>query len=75
MANVPKIYYWPIKARATLPVLLWTFGGVKFEWEKNPDWPGMKDRTPFGQLPYVEYGDIHFAQSGNSCCLFFGCLF
>ncbi len=61
----PKLYYWPVKARCVLPVLIWSYGGVKFEWEKNPDWPGLKEKTPFGQLPYVEFGDIHFAQSGN----------
>lgn len=68
--SVPKLYYWPVKARCVLPVLIWSYGGVKFDWEKNPEWPAMKEKTPFGQLPYVEFGDVHFAQSGNSFIYF-----
>jgi hypothetical protein len=60
----PKLYYWNVKARGVVPVLIWTYGGVKFDWEKNPDWPAMKDQTPFGQLPFVECGEIKIAQSG-----------
>jgi len=58
-----KLYYWGIKARAQLPVLICLYSGVKCDWEKSPDWPGMKDQTPFGQLPYLVDGDVKIAQS------------
>mmetsp|Transcript_16772 Transcript_16772/g.28531 ORF Transcript_16772/g.28531 Transcript_16772/m.28531 type:complete len:197 (+) Transcript_16772:46-636(+) len=59
----PKIFYWGIKARAQLAVLIGQFATDGFEWEQSPDWPGMKPETPFGQLPYLVDGDVKIAQS------------
>lgn len=40
-------------------------GGVPVEWEKNPDLASLKATSlPFGQLPYIEHGDVKIAQSG-----------
>eukprot|EP01097_Dermamoeba_algensis_P008386 TRINITY_DN5589_c0_g1_i1.p1 TRINITY_DN5589_c0_g1~~TRINITY_DN5589_c0_g1_i1.p1 ORF type:complete len:201 (-),score=63.31 TRINITY_DN5589_c0_g1_i1:29-631(-) len=63
MSAAPKLYYWPIKARAELPLLILEYAGAKYEWEKNPDWPAMKDKTNFGQLPFVEEGPLKLSQS------------
>jgi hypothetical protein len=41
MASGPTLHYWGIKARAHLPVLLAAYAEQPFNWNKNPDWPGM----------------------------------
>jgi len=46
------LYYWDIKARAQLPVLLLTAGKVAFTWEKEPG--DYKTFSPFGQLPVLK---------------------
>jgi len=58
-----KLYYWNVKARGQLPAVLLEVGKIPHEWNRNPDWPGMKERTPFGQLPFLEDGDIKVGQS------------
>jgi len=60
----PTLYYWGIKARAQLAVLVAAYAGQPLDWNKQPDWPGLKPSTPFGQLPYLEDGDVKLAQSG-----------
>lgn len=45
--------YWGIKARGYLPAVIAAVGGVALEWNKTPDWPGLKPNSPFGQLPYL----------------------
>jgi len=63
MSN-PKLYYWNIKARAQLPVLLFEVGNVPFEWVKDFEWPGhLKAQSPFGQVPFLEHGDLKLGQS------------
>eukprot|EP00048_Salpingoeca_helianthica_P014648 m.222784 g.222784 ORF g.222784 m.222784 type:complete len:197 (-) comp16101_c0_seq1:112-702(-) len=59
----PTLHYWGFKARAHLPVLVAAFAEQPLNWNKTPEWPGMKDKTPFGQLPYLEDGDVKIAQS------------
>ena len=59
----PKLYYWGIRARGQLSVLVGTFSGQPFDWERNPEWPGLKPQTPFGQLPFLVDGDVKVAQS------------
>lgn len=40
-------------------------GGIPFEWEKSPDLATLKATSlPFGQLPFIEHGDVKIAQSG-----------
>jgi len=57
-------YYWPIKARGQLSVLLLEVAGLKYEWKQTFDWPGdLKAKTPFGQLPFLVDGDLHIGQS------------
>jgi len=64
MQAVPKLYYWNIKARAQLPVLLFELGNVPFEWVKEFEWPGnLKAESPFGQLPFLDHGDFKLGQS------------
>eukprot|EP01121_Diplochlamys_sp_Union-15-3_P008356 TRINITY_DN2218_c0_g1_i1.p1 TRINITY_DN2218_c0_g1~~TRINITY_DN2218_c0_g1_i1.p1 ORF type:complete len:207 (-),score=57.54 TRINITY_DN2218_c0_g1_i1:47-637(-) len=58
-----KLYYFGIKARGQLPLLVSLYGGVPVQWEKTPDWPSMKSQTPFGQLPVLVDGDVKVAQS------------
>jgi len=58
-----KLYYWNVKARGQLPALLLSIGNLDHEWVRNPDWPAMKDQTPFGQLPVLKDGDLTIGQS------------
>ena len=60
----PTIHYWGIKARAQLAILVAAYAGQELIWNKEPDWPGLKPATPFGQLPFLEDGDVKIAQSG-----------
>jgi glutathione S-transferase len=59
----PTLYYWGIKARGQLAVLLGRYSGQEFEWNRTPDWPGLKPETPFGQLPLLVDGEVKIAQS------------
>ncbi len=59
----PKLYYWGIKARGQLPVLLAAFAQQPLDWERNPDWPGLKSETNFGQLPYLVDNGLKVNQS------------
>eukprot|EP00276_Gloeochaete_wittrockiana_P010385 CAMPEP_0184652400 /NCGR_PEP_ID=MMETSP0308-20130426/10088_1 /TAXON_ID=38269 /ORGANISM="Gloeochaete witrockiana, Strain SAG 46.84" /LENGTH=199 /DNA_ID=CAMNT_0027087243 /DNA_START=56 /DNA_END=655 /DNA_ORIENTATION=+ len=63
MAAAPKLYYWGIKARGQLPVILAAFAQQPLDWEKNPDWPGLKAETNFGQLPYLVDNGLKINQS------------
>jgi len=38
-------------------------GKIHLEWDKAADWPAGKELLPFGQLPYLEDGDVKIAQS------------
>lgn len=57
------MFYFGVKARGQLPALIADVGGLNFNWISDLDWPGMKDKTPFGQLPYLEDGDVKMGQS------------
>eukprot|EP01089_Gocevia_fonbrunei_P008356 TRINITY_DN20022_c0_g1_i1.p1 TRINITY_DN20022_c0_g1~~TRINITY_DN20022_c0_g1_i1.p1 ORF type:complete len:199 (+),score=43.67 TRINITY_DN20022_c0_g1_i1:52-648(+) len=59
----PVLYYFGIKARGQLPVILAAYGGVPLKWERDIKWPGMKEETPFGQLPYLVHGEVKIGQS------------
>jgi len=58
-----KIKYWPVRARSVLIFAVAHKGKVHYEWDKAGDWPAGKEHTPFGQLPYLEDGDVHIGQS------------
>lgn len=66
-----KLTYFGVKAKGLLPMLVAEVGGIPYEWEKvdMADWPAMKDSTPFGQLPVMDDGDVHIAQS-NAIALY-----
>jgi len=58
------VYYFGIRGRAQVPILLGAYGDVPVEWIKEFEWPGeLKAKTPFGQVPYLEDGPIKFAQA------------
>ena len=61
----PKLYYWPIKARNYASLVIAKAGGVDVEFVSNPDLGELKKSgvLPFGQLPYLEDGDVKLAQS------------
>jgi len=60
----PTLYYWGIKARGHFAVVLAAYSGNKLNWNRQPEWPGsLKEKSPFGQLPYLEDGSIHIGQS------------
>jgi hypothetical protein len=48
----PTIFYWNIKARAQLPLMVLSAGRVDFTWDKNPG--DYKAFAPFGQLPVLK---------------------
>jgi len=61
-----KLYYFDIPARAEATRLILTYGGVEFEdiRIKREQWPELKPKTPFGQLPVLETPDgVRIAQS------------
>ncbi|KAL6050692.1 Glutathione S-transferase P [Balamuthia mandrillaris] len=58
-----KLYYFGIKARAHLPLLICEYAGLNYQWVTDFDWATMKPTTPFGQLPYLVDGDVSLAQS------------
>jgi glutathione S-transferase len=62
--STPVLHYWGIKARGQLAVLVAAYAGKELQWNRQPDWPGLKPSTPFGQLPFLEDGDVKIAQSG-----------
>ena len=46
-----------------LPILLCYAGGIEFEWDQTGgNWPAKKAECTFGQLPFVEHGDLKIAQ-------------
>ena len=56
-------YYWGMKGRGQLPVIVAMYGELPLVWERNPAWPAMKEETLFGQLPFLVDGDIKVSQS------------
>ena len=50
--NKLTLFYWNLKARAQLPVMILKAGKVDFEWEQDPG--DYKSFAPFGQLPVLK---------------------
>ena len=48
----PVLFYWGMKARAHVHVMLLTAGKVDFKWEQDPG--DYKTFSPFGQLPFLK---------------------
>jgi len=59
-----KLYYFNIKARNYIAVVLAQAANLPIECIKVNDINEMKSSLPFGQLPYLEHGDVKIAQSG-----------
>jgi hypothetical protein len=51
-ATKPTIFYWNLKARGQLPMMILSAGRVDYTWEKNPG--NYKAFAPFGQLPVLK---------------------
>jgi glutathione S-transferase/ketosteroid isomerase-like protein len=58
------LYYWNIRARAHFANVIAAYAGQPLQWERQFEWPGtLKAKSPFGQVPYFEDGDVHLGQS------------
>ena len=55
----PKIFYWNVKARGQLPMMILSAGHVDYEWDKSPG--DYKAFAPFGQLPVLKVGPTGLA--------------
>jgi hypothetical protein len=69
-ATEPTLYYWSLKARGQLPVMILTAGKIPFKWEKEPG--DYKSFAPFGQLPVLKVFILfHFNIEGIEEFFFF----
>jgi len=58
------LFYFGVRGRGQFPYLVALYAGLPVAFETVAEWPGtLKAQTPFGQLPYLEDGDIKIAQS------------
>ncbi|GAM17122.1 hypothetical protein SAMD00019534_002970 [Acytostelium subglobosum LB1] len=63
--SIPTLYYFDGRARGECSRLLYVYSGKQFNDARQP-WPikdDMKTLATFGQLPYLEDGDVHLAQT------------
>ena len=58
-----KLHYWPVKARTHAIKAVCQAGGLQFEEVNSGDMSAIKEQLPFGQLPFMEDGDVKLAQS------------
>ncbi|KAH9496332.1 Glutathione S-transferase 1 [Bulinus truncatus] len=60
-----KLTYFNARGRGELCRLLFVFAGREFEDVRinREEWPAMKGRTPFGQLPLLEFDGKVYGQS------------
>ncbi|GMR44801.1 hypothetical protein PMAYCL1PPCAC_14996, partial [Pristionchus mayeri] len=60
-----KLTYFPVRARAEVARQLFYLAGVPFEDVRVPhaDWPALKPKTPFGQMPLLEVDGKPLPQS------------
>lgn len=60
-----KLVYFDLRARGEPIRLALAAGGVQWEDVRIPmdKWKEEKKKTPFGQLPYIEYKGKHYSQS------------
>jgi len=57
-----KIYYWPVMNRASYAVLALETAGIPYEWVQTCELSELKPKSPFGQLPYLEHGNLKLSQ-------------
>ena len=53
-----------MKARNYGPIVVAQAGGLNLKLNLKPNLAQMKPTLPFGQIPYLEHGDVKLAQSG-----------
>ncbi|CAG5122523.1 unnamed protein product [Candidula unifasciata] len=60
----PKYIYFHLRSRGELPRLVAAVGGLEYEEErvKFSEWPGLKSKTPYGQLPVLIVDGKWYAQ-------------
>lgn len=68
MSTTYELLYFPLRGRAEPIRLLFKAAGVEFTNTGVTNWPELKPKTPFGQLPVLveksESGERQIAQSG-----------
>ncbi len=63
-SSTMTLHYWQIRARNYAAVVVAQAGGLSLVQNLNPDMQALKAGIlPFGQLPYLEHGDIKLVQS------------
>jgi len=63
MAGNPKLFYWGVRARNVLPILVAKVGGIQLDFEPNVNLDAMRHECPFGQLPILKHKDFTMGQS------------
>jgi glutathione S-transferase len=60
-----KLLYFPLPGRAEVTRLVLTYGGIPFtdQHVTEKDWPDLKGKLPFGQVPVLEVDGKQLAQS------------
>ena len=60
-----KLYYFDVRGAAETIRLIFAYTGVPYEDVriKHEDWPALKPKTPFHQLPYIEIDGKPLGQS------------
>lgn len=57
--------YWSVKSRGLAIAAVAAMGKVDFKWNSDTanTWPAPKEKSPMGQLPFLQDGDVLIGQS------------
>ncbi|KAL2917171.1 hypothetical protein HK105_203256 [Polyrhizophydium stewartii] len=71
-----KLTYWDITARGEPTRLALTIGGIPFEDHRvaRSDWPELKKKTPFGQIPVLTVNGVTQVAQSNGLLRYAGTL-
>jgi glutathione S-transferase len=67
MAHQNTLVYWNAKARGWPAAVIAAYGKLPLKWDDATAnaWPSTKEKSPFGQLPFITFADGHtVGQSG-----------